>query len=151
MRIYLDVSCLNRPFDDQSQPRIRLESEAVTLILQQIDAGHWRQVSSQIAEIEIAANPDRERRGRVAALLPLRRDRIRLSPGMFTRAARLQKLGFRPADALHIAAAEALRVDVLLTCDDRWCRLAARKRAQLAVPVANPLAWLKENADALDA
>ena len=67
MRIYLDVSCLNRPFDDQSQPRIRLESEAVTLILEQIDAGDWRHVSSQIAEIEIAAIPDRERRRRVRA------------------------------------------------------------------------------------
>ena len=29
--IYLDVCCLNRPFDDQTQERIRLESEAVLL------------------------------------------------------------------------------------------------------------------------
>lgn len=26
LRIYLNVSCLNRPFDDQEQPRIRLHS-----------------------------------------------------------------------------------------------------------------------------
>ena len=31
--VYLDVCCLNRPFDDQTQDRIRLESEAVLLIL----------------------------------------------------------------------------------------------------------------------
>ena len=29
MKIYLDVCCLNRPFDDQTQDRIHLESEAV--------------------------------------------------------------------------------------------------------------------------
>ena len=28
MRIYLDVCSFNRPFDDQSQLRIRLEAEA---------------------------------------------------------------------------------------------------------------------------
>ena len=145
MKIYLDVSCLNRPFDDQSQPRIRLESEAVTLILEQIDAGDWRHVSSQIAEIEIAAIPDSERRRRVQALLPTRRDRIRLSARMFRRAAELERLGFRPADALHVAAAERLTVNVLLTCDDRLCRLAARHRTRLAVPVQNPLTWLEEN------
>ena len=33
MKIYLDVSCLNRPFDDQTQPRVRLEAEAVTIVL----------------------------------------------------------------------------------------------------------------------
>jgi hypothetical protein len=27
MKIYLDACCLNRPFDDQSRYRIRLESE----------------------------------------------------------------------------------------------------------------------------
>jgi hypothetical protein len=31
--IYLDVCCLNRPFDDQTQERIRLEAEAVLHIL----------------------------------------------------------------------------------------------------------------------
>jgi hypothetical protein len=34
VKIYLDVSCLNRPFDDQGQVRIRLETEAVTIILE---------------------------------------------------------------------------------------------------------------------
>ena len=33
MKIYLDVSSLNRPLDDQTQPRIRLEAEAVTIVL----------------------------------------------------------------------------------------------------------------------
>ncbi len=34
-QIYLDVCCLNRPFDDQRQDRIRLEADAVLLILGQ--------------------------------------------------------------------------------------------------------------------
>jgi hypothetical protein len=33
MRVYLDMCCLKRPFDDQSQPRVRLEAEAVLSLL----------------------------------------------------------------------------------------------------------------------
>lgn len=33
MRVYLDICCLKRPFDDQSQPRIHLEAEAVLALL----------------------------------------------------------------------------------------------------------------------
>lgn len=70
VRSYLDVSCLNRPFDDQLQLRRRLESEAVITILGQIERGFWTQVSSRMAEQEIEAMPDENRRQQVALLLP---------------------------------------------------------------------------------
>ena len=38
-RVYLDVSALCRPFDDQSHIRVRLETEAVQLILSHVRAG----------------------------------------------------------------------------------------------------------------
>ncbi len=37
-RVYLDTSTYNRPFDDQTQPKIFLESQAVIIILQMIEA-----------------------------------------------------------------------------------------------------------------
>jgi hypothetical protein len=37
--VYLDVCALSRPFDDQSQMRIRLETDAVQLILSHIRSG----------------------------------------------------------------------------------------------------------------
>lgn len=144
MKIYLDVSCLNRPFDDQSQARIRLEAEAVTIILTECEAGLWKQVASEIARIEIDANPDEVKRGRVSLLLPKPDAIINLTERHFDRAAALQKLGFKPADALHVAAAESLAADVVLTCDDRLCRTGRRVRAHLRVPVANPVEWLTE-------
>jgi len=150
VRIYFDVSCLNRPFDDQRPTRVRLEAEAVTLIFERIDAGRWRQVSSQIAEIEIAAISDVERRRRVRVLLPGRKERVALTRSTFARAGQLAELGLKPADALHVAAAESSKADVLLTCDDRLYRRARRLRSQLRVRVDNPLSWLQENADAPD-
>ena len=35
-KVYLDNCCFNRPYDDQSQPLIRLETEAKLLIQQEI-------------------------------------------------------------------------------------------------------------------
>src|SRR5262245_42819031 len=107
MRIYLDVSCLNRPFDDQTQPRIRLESEAVLTILQEVQRGFWTQISSEMADIEIHANPDEDRRAEVALMLPEKSAKVKLTAAVWSRAEELQQLGFKPADAAHIAAAEA--------------------------------------------
>jgi predicted nucleic acid-binding protein len=149
--IYLDVSCLNRPFDDQAQMRIRLEAESVTLIFSRIDSGQWEQASSEIAEIEIDAMPDADRRRRVQTLLPDEADRISLSPSVFDRAVILEPLGFKGADALHIACAEEAKADVLLTCDDRLLRAAQRQVDHLKVRVANPLDWIKEMHDAPNA
>ncbi len=70
MKVYLDVSCLNRPFDDQTQTRIRLEAEATTMILAQCENKIWEHVSSEMAKIEINAMPDQDRRARVLLLLP---------------------------------------------------------------------------------
>jgi hypothetical protein len=39
MRVYLDACCLNRPFDDRSQDRIRLEAEAVLAIIERVETG----------------------------------------------------------------------------------------------------------------
>jgi predicted nucleic acid-binding protein len=142
MKLYLDVSCLNRPFDDQSQPRIRLESEAITLILEGIDAGTWEEVSSRMVEIEILAIADETRRRRVLELIP--RVRIDLAASVFDRAKELVKRGFCAADAVHLAAAEHAGAAVVLSCDDRLIKRAGRILDELRVRVVNPVDWLKE-------
>ena len=55
------MSCLDRAFDDQSQQRIRLETEAISLIFNRIDAGEWTHVSSQMVRLEITRMPDLDR------------------------------------------------------------------------------------------
>jgi predicted nucleic acid-binding protein len=151
MKIYLNVSCLNRPFDDQEQSRIRLEAAAVGEILENVDEGHWRHVSSEIAQIEIQANPDPDRRARVQLLLPEPSDIVMPTDVIFTRAAELELLGFKAADALHIAAAEHAAADVLLSCDDRFCRATERSAKRLRMLAKNPLKWLEEMELAADA
>jgi predicted nucleic acid-binding protein len=150
LKLYLDVSCLNRPFDDQSQSRIRLEAEAMTIILEKCETGTWQHVSSEMSKIEIDAIPDTDRRARIQLLLPDPKSMLELTETIYERAATLETLGFKAADAVHVAAAETLAVNVFLSCDDRLCRLAKRRRAHLTVQVTNPLDWLKEISHDID-
>ena len=142
--IYLDACCLNRPFDDQRQARIRLEAEAVLIILQRLTAGGWSWVVSAVPNFEIGQIADRERRRRVRAMVASAKKWVRLEPDDVARAEQLEGLGFGDFDAQHLACAERSGVDVFLTTDDRLLRAATRHASELGVRVANPVTWLSE-------
>jgi predicted nucleic acid-binding protein len=143
-RIYHDVCCLNRPFDDQRQDRIRLEAEAVLLIMGRCEAGAWQWLSSAVVEEEVNHTPSGERRSRVRQMLSGAHGTVALTDVTISRAQELKALGFRTYDALHLACAEQETVDIFLTTDDRVLRIATRHTAHLQVRVANPLEWLLE-------
>lgn len=69
---------------------------------------------------------------------------MKLDAAIWERAEELETMGFKTADAVHVAAAEAGRAGVFLSCDDRLCRCAKRNRRRLHVDVLNPLDWLRE-------
>ena len=144
MRIYLDVCCLNRPFDDLSIGRNRLEAEAVLEILGRVRDGSWELVGSEVVEAELSVAPLSERVARVRSLAGLRSDRAAAGPREQARAAILVGLGVRPLDALHVACAEAAGCDVLLTTDDSLLAKAKAHSGDIMVRVANPLVWIAE-------
>ncbi|RME91206.1 MAG: PIN domain-containing protein [Anaerolineae bacterium] len=144
MRVYLDACCLNRPFDDQSQPRIHLETIAISLILEKISRGEWEWVGSETLFSEIRKNPDMERRERVWLLAQQAHEVINLNDEILHRAEEFQAAGFDAYDALHLASAEAGKVDVFLTTDDQILKTARRRARLLPFRVANPVTWLEE-------
>lgn len=143
-KVHLDACCLNRPFDDQTQDRVRLESEAILLILNHIQQGHLDWTASRALEYEIGKGPDPERRERVQALLDFATSSIDVGPDEENRSGALKLLGFHAVDALHIACAESAACDVLLTTDDRLLRAAQRNAQHFKVRCANPVDWLRE-------
>jgi hypothetical protein len=142
MKIYLDVCCLNRPFDDQTQNRIRLEAEAVLLILGQIQSGDWTWCSSEVVDDEITQTPDRKRRERLEQLVIHAHKSYAISEEDIARAKWLVRLGFSGMDALHLASAESKAVDIFLTTDDKLLKRAVKLAGQLQITVENPLSWI---------
>jgi predicted nucleic acid-binding protein len=121
-----------------------MESEAVLLILRRMDGGDWVHVSSEMARAEILAVADPGRRKRILEMLPPPDDILVLDEAIFRRAEQLRRLGLRPADAVHVAAAEVQRAAAFLTCDDQLLRAARRHATDIKVPVTDPVSWVKD-------
>jgi len=119
MRIYLDICCFNRPFDDQSQLRIRLEAEAKLAIQEEIRSGRIELCWSYMMDFENEANPYPERRISIAQWRAMATADISESEEIIFRARSLNALGFGKKDALHLACAIALECGIFLSTDDR--------------------------------
>ncbi len=145
MKIYPDTCCLNRLTDDQSQVRIREEAEAVEQILRlaRLKAIEW--LSSEALRTEVASNPDAERRDEVKVLLSFASETLSVDSHVVERAKALVGCGYGTFDALHLSIAESGSVDVLLTTDDRFIKLAVRGAGSPRVRILNPVEWLRES------
>jgi len=102
MRVYFDCCCLQRPLDDQTQPRIKVESEAVIALLNAVQAGDIILLNSEALEYEIGRIPDDLRRDEVFAVLALAKECIELTDATEVLAESLEKHGIRPMDFLYI-------------------------------------------------
>lgn len=77
MRIYLDVCCFCRPFDNQQNRKIRLESEAIISILERCSRD-WQLAGSVVIDEEISRLANIEKRLKVEQNLALIGDYIEL-------------------------------------------------------------------------
>lgn len=144
-KIYLDACCLNRPFDDQRQPRVRLEAEAILLVLQRIAAGGVKWLGSTVLEFEIGRMSDQERLRRLRTMLADVTDSVEVEEADILRGEELEALGFGDFDALHLACAERGGAEIFLTTDDRLLRRARQQRSKLRIQVANPVSWISDS------
>ena len=122
VKIYLDNSVLNRPYDDQRQPRIWLETLCFVLLLQMVENGEAELIRSTFHHLENMENPAHERRAWVDACLNLAKHFARANNLMEKRALELSTDGLKPLDAAHLAAGESASADYFVTCDDRLIR-----------------------------
>lgn len=140
--VYLDVCALGRPFDDQAQIRIRLETEAVQLILSYVRSGDLALVISPVHDAEINAIDDPVEREHLLSMLEevgyrpeLDLSHVRL------RAEELTEEGLGLADAAHLAFAETAAAQ-FVTCDDRLIRQC--RRVQPRVWYGDPVAFCSQ-------
>ncbi len=143
MRVYLDVCCLKRPFDDQSQLWIHLESEAVLALLAAAP-GPVEFVRSAALELENDQNPLVHRAAKVRLWLETLPLPDAPDGPLAERTRELTALGFKSFDALHIASAELLGADVFCTCDDRLLTAARRHAPALKMRVVSPIDLAQE-------
>lgn len=118
MRLYLDNSFLNRPFDDPEVGTNKLEAEVLSLIIKLETKSKIKIVNSSIIEYENSLNTIPERRIFVEEILKRAKMHQNINEKIKTKADKLVKtINISPLDALHLASAESSKADVFITCD----------------------------------
>ena len=140
MRVYLDNCMFNRPFDNQSQIRIRLETEAKLYIQDQIKNNILELVWSYILDFENSKNPHSERRRAISKWRNLAIIDVIETPNVLANAKKLLSFGIKTKDALHVASAVEGKADYFLTTDDKL--LSGIKRSNI-IRALGPIDYIK--------
>jgi len=141
-KVYLDVCCLNRPFDDWAQERVRLEGDSILSIMERIRARQWQLIESEAIAVELGKMRNLEKKAYILELLELATVTQEINENIDLRSQQLEGLGFGLYDSFHLACAEAAQADIFLSTDDRLLKNAIRHQEALKVAVSNPVIWL---------
>jgi predicted nucleic acid-binding protein len=106
---------------------VALEAEAVLGILAKCESGQITLISSEVLSLEVDQNTQPQGKAYVFSVLQNADAVVIVSEEVRQRARILESRGFRAYDALHVASAEAGKVDFLCTCDDRVLKNHASK------------------------
>ena len=118
LKLYLDMCVYNRPFDDQSQHRIMLETQVFIILLAMIWDGRCKLVNSFALVYENSRNPNIENMLKISDFLGYSEEYISYDISILDKSLEFEKCGLMGMDALHIACAQKARVDFFITCDD---------------------------------
>jgi predicted nucleic acid-binding protein len=144
VKVYLDICCLKRPFDDQTHPRIAVETVAVLSILRLCAGGSVEALRSSAHDLENALNSDSRRAASVATWLMTLPSPPKSNQAVTENLTRIRAGGISPFDALHLAWAQELGAGVFLTTDDRLISRANRLTAPLPFKIINPAVFVEE-------
>ena len=144
MRLYLDLCLYNRPFDDQRQPRIALETMDFLVLIDKVERSEIGLINSFALEEENSRNPFIDRKDMIVDMLALASKYVQYDDAVKVRAKEIEKMGMMGMDALHIACAEKAGADFLVTCDDVLVRKCKSNEGDLKVKVIPLLRLIAE-------
>ena len=137
MRVYLDMCCYNRPYDDPSQLRIEMEARAKLHIQEKIESGVYDLIGSYILDYEVSRNPFTMRREAIQGFI---RENMKGYVGVereslvAVMANEIMQTGVKEKDALHVAAAIYAGCDYFISTDKRLLRYRT-ERIRMATPI----------------
>ena len=147
MKIYLDNCCFNRPFDDQSSMRIKLETDAKLYIQEIIRNQKLELTWSYMLEFENSMNPYKNKRTRIQQWKALAANVVYETATVLSLAHSFQAQGVKKKDALHLACAIEGQCDYFLTTDDKLLRT---RHTITHIQVLSPVDFVTEVLEAIE-
>ena len=139
MKVYLDNCCFNRPYDDQAQLKIFLETQAKLSIQEEIIKGDHSLVWSFILDYENEQNPYDIRRQAIYEWKLLARQHVILNDEIARFGESLLSKGVKSKDAYHIACAVYAKCDIFFTTDKRILKTSIPE-----IRISNPIDYIRE-------
>ena len=139
LKIYLDNCCYNRPYDDQTQIRIRLETEAKLHIQSSIVKGDIEVVWSYMLIFENSKNTNVAKKNAIISFSKNAKETIMANETIIKNANEIKNSGIKEADALHIACAIEGACDYFVTTDDRVLKYTNEK-----ISILDPIDLIKK-------
>lgn len=130
MEVYLDNCSYNRPYDDQTQIRIHLETEAKLYIQDMIKDNKFELVTSYVLDYENSKNRFLHKKKAISEFISenesyyVSDDR---SGEVAELAKKIRETGIKDMDALHVACAVLAGCDFFITTDDRLLKYQSRE------------------------
>ena len=147
MRVYLDNCCYNRPFDDQSQVKVRLETISKLTVQLMMATRRVEYVWSSTLDYELSKNPVPKRKAAISRWRTGAVEYIKANEEVSQRAKELEDAGVGAQDALHVASAEQAGCDWFLTTDKG---ILKRAGVSTEMHIANPTTFIMEASNAND-
>ena len=119
IRVYLDNCCFNRPYDDQNNLMVFLETEAKLFVQNLILEKELELVWSFVLDYENNDNPFEEKKQSIISWKNLAVIDCDLCDEIADSARSFMKLGLRQKDASHIACAIFANADYFITTDKK--------------------------------
>ena len=139
IKVYLDNCCFNRPYDDQRNLKIELETKAKLKIQELIVDGELEIVTSYILELENDDNPFLERKMVIEDFFRYAKVGIGETPEILEIANSARKTGLKTKDSLHVACAIITNCDYLITTDKRLIKYNDDR-----IKIVNPVEFILE-------
>ena len=136
------MNIYNRPFDDQSQVRIKLETIAINAVLKIIKDRKFTLMWSFMLEFENSLNPYDDVRMEIEMVSKLAAEYVEMSDEIFASAKEMESAGIKPRDAIHLACAANGKADWFITCDDKLIKKG--RFIKNDVTVINPVDFIRK-------
>jgi len=133
-KIYLDVCTLCRPYDNQRAMRIRLETDAMFLIMESIRKERYNFLVSPVHIQEINGIEDLQERMEINEFRKSfgTKGIIKNNSVARQQTEELYSKGLGIADAAHLVFAQTC-ADCLISCDDRFVKRARKLRPNFLI------------------
>lgn len=139
IKIYMDICCLNRPFDNQGQMKIRLETDAKLYIQSEIKEGRLDLSWSYMLDFENSENPYEDKRKAVNAWKNKASAFCKSSDTVLELGKNIARAGVAPKDALHVACALQENCEYFITTD-----IKLLKKKIEGIIIINPIDFIRE-------